>query len=137
MKNQKIVIRITFEVLGSPKDHVEKTLKDYMDKLKAESGVNITDLRIHDAIQQDNKLWSTFSEVELELDDVKKLTDICLDYLPSTLEILEPAGMEIDMDMFSESLNDLLATLHKYTMTIKKLQSENIYMMKKLEGKIE
>jgi hypothetical protein len=57
--------------------------------------------------------------------------------MPSTIEILEPAGMDIDCRDLADFMNDYLTKLHKYSMVLKKMQTENIYMMKKLKGEID
>ena len=134
---KKIVVKLTMEVLGSPKEYVDKTLRHYLDKLKDEKELKLVSEKVHESIQQENKMWSTFAEVQCEVMGMKKLLDVCFDYLPSNVEIIEPAGMEVDLDQFADNLNDLLAIMHKYTMAIKKLQAENIYMMKKLKGEID
>ena len=134
---KKIVAKLTMEVLGSPKEYVDKTLRHYLDQLKDEKDLKLVSEKVHESLQQENKMWSTFAEMQIEVDGMKRLLDVCFDYLPSNVEILEPAGMEIDLDEFADNLNDLLAIMHKYTMAIKKLQAENIYMMKKLKGEID
>ncbi len=127
---------MTLEVLGAPKEHVEEALRKILAKFKEEKGSVITDLKVFDCEEQDNKMWSTFADVCFDIEGSKKLMDICFDYMPSSIEILDPAGFEVDSANFGEALNDMLAKLHKYSMVIKKLQSENIFMMKKLKGEI-
>ena len=136
---QKIVVRITAEVLGSPKEHVEETLQVLLDKLPTEEGIKIVTSKKYESKQMEGneKLWSTFAEVEFEADSFKKVLDVCYDYMPSTIEILEPAGMNVDCRDLAEFMNDYLTRLHKYSMVLKKLQTENIYMMKKLKGEID
>ena|SRR3989344_5600468 len=132
MKN--IVVRITVEVLGSPKEHVENALRLVIKKLKEEEQeVKVLTVKEFECKQMDNKLWNTFADIEFETKNLKKLLDICYDYMPSTIEILEPAGMEIDTNDMTNFLNDFLTKMHKYSMVLKKLQTENIYMMKELE----
>ena len=53
--------------------------------------------------------------------------------MPSTVEILDPAGLEVDTNEVADLLNDMLTKLHKYSLVLTKLQTENIYMMKELE----
>jgi hypothetical protein len=135
----KIVVRITAEVLGSPKEHVDKTLQVVLDKLPTEEGVKVITSKKYETKQMEGneKLWSTFAEVEFETDTFKRVLDICYDYMPSTIEILEPAGMDIDCRDLADFMNDYLTKLHKYSMVLKKMQTENIYMMKKLKGEID
>lgn len=131
MKN--IVIRITVEVLGSPKEHVEKTLKQVIDKIKEDEKVKVTNVQAYESKEMDNKLWSTFADIVFETKDFKKVLEICFDFMPSTVEILEPAGLEIDTNDIADLMNDMLTKLHKYSMVLAKLQGENVYMMKELE----
>ena len=131
MKN--IVTRITVEVLGSPKDHVEKALQQVIVKLKEDQKIKVTKVEAFESKEMDNKLWSTFADIEFETKEFQKVLDICFDFMPSTVEILEPAGLEIDTNDIANLLNDMLTKLHKYSMVLTKLQGENIYMMKELE----
>lgn len=137
MKKQKIVVRVTEEVLGSPKEHVEKTLSEVIENLKKQKDIKILNIKIHEANQLENKMFSTFADIELETDSFKKLTDICFDFMPSTIEIIEPAGLEVDTNHITEMLNDLLAKMHKYSFVLNKIKTENIYLMKKIKGEIK
>ena len=131
---KKIISRITVEVLGSPKDHVEKALQQVIKKLREdEKGIKVLKVEEFECKQMDNKLWNTFADIEFETLELKRVLDVCYDYMPSTIEILEPAGLEIDTNDIADVFNDFLTHLHKYSMVLKKLQTENIYMMKELE----
>lgn len=131
----KIVARIIFEVMGSPKDYVEQTMKDVINKLSSDKKIKIRNYNTYDAVQMDNKkMWSTYSEVELETEKMNNLLEICFDYMPSTLEILEPAGMNIDTNDISNLMNDLLSKLHNFTMLIHKLKAEIKRSNKKLDA---
>ena len=131
MKN--IISRITVEVLGSPKDHVEKALQLVIKKLKEEQKIKVLKVQEFECKQMDNKLWNTFADIEFETKELKKVLEVCYDYMPSTIEILEPAGLEMDTNDVADVFNDFLTKMHKYSMVLKKLQTENIYMMKELE----
>ncbi|MDP3918345.1 MAG: hypothetical protein Q8Q35_00370 [Nanoarchaeota archaeon] len=132
---RKIVIRITAEVIGAPKEHVEETLTKMLDALDKEEDINVLSRKTHETnrMEKNDKLWSTFAEVEFEANSFQRVLNICYDYMPSTIEIIEPAGMDIDTNDVNDFMNDFLSKLHKYAMVMKKLQSENIYMMKRLE----
>lgn len=126
---EKIIARIIVEVLGSPKEHVETTIKEIITKLETESGIRMIKQRTYEAEEQKGtKLWSTFSEVEFQAEGLKNLTEICFNYMPSSIEIIEPAGMDIDLSVVSDFMNDLLARIHKYDMILKNLHAENMVM---------
>jgi hypothetical protein len=135
MKKERIVIRITEEVLGSPQEHVDKTLDDVITNLKEK--VQVLNVQKHDSKEMDNKMFSAFADIEFETDSMKKILEICFDFMPSSIEILDPAGITVDTNDLSEMLNDLLAKQHKYSFVLNKLKTENIYMMKKLKGEVQ
>lgn|SRR3989338_9422043 len=125
---QKVAARLIIEVIGSPQAFVEETLKDVVVKLKEEKGVQLIKTDTYETEQLENKFWSTFAEVELEAEDLRRLMGLCLDYLPSSVEILEPAGMDLDLSEVAHLVNDMLGRLHEYTLRIKNLQAEILYM---------
>ena len=79
--------------------------------------------------------WSVFSEIELKFDDINEITVFCFEYMPSSIEILEPEELKFESTNFAGFLNDLLARLHEYDMVVKNLQAENMIMKKKQENK--
>ena len=137
MKKEKIIVRITEEVLGSPKEHVEKTLTSVIDKFKKVEEVQVRDIKAFEAKEMENKMFSAFADIEFETNSMKKIMEICFDFLPSNIEILDPAGVLMDSNDVTEMLNDLLAKQHKYSFVLNKMKTENIYLMKKLKGEVE
>ena len=121
MKKERIVIRITEEVLGSPQEHVDKTLDDVITNLKEK--VQVLNVQKHDSKEMDNKMFSAFADIEFETDSMKKILEICFDFMPSSIEILDPAGITVDTNDLSEMLNDLLAKQHKYSFVLNKLKT--------------
>jgi len=130
---KKIISRIILEVLGAPKSHVEKTMELVVDKLKSEQNIQVLKKTTYEVEEQDNGLWSTFSEIEFETEDIQKVLDVCFDYMPSSVEILEPAGLDMDCAGLADMFNDLLAKLHRYDMLVKNFNAENQILKQKME----
>lgn len=131
---KKIIARVILEVLGSPKEHVEETIKQVIKKLEGEKRVRLIRQITYESEQQkDTKLWSTFAEVELQAENLKSLMEICFDYMPSSVEIIEPAGMEVDSEDVMDLMNDLLSRLHRYDMVLKNMHAENLVMKHDIE----
>lgn len=134
MKEKKIISRMVIEVLGSPKEHVEETMKQIVENLEAEKEMHMIHQTTYETEKQEkNNLWSTFCEAELQTDSIKKLMELCFDYMPSSVEIIEPLGMELETTDVSDMLNDLLARMHKYDMVLKNLHAENVTMKHDIE----
>ena len=121
----KIVTRIIVEIMGAPKNHVEDTMKMVVEKFKAEQGLRVIKEKTAECKETENKLWAAFSEIEFETGHIQKIAGICFDYMPSSVEILEPAGLDMDMTALADMFNEMLAKLHGYAMHAKKLEAEN------------
>lgn len=130
----KIQAKIVIEILGTPKEHVEHTMKMIVEKLKNEKEVKLLRETTYEA-EQIKKLWSTFSDLEIEVEDVSKLVDVSFDYMPSSIEILEPHKMDIETTKLSDLLNDLLAKLHKVDMLLKNTMAENKMLKQQIQQK--
>jgi len=121
MKTKAII-----EIAGAPKEHVEDVLKGIVEKIKNEQ--KILKFRIFEA-QEKEKLFFSFTEMEIDFESFEKLTGFCLDYFPSSIEILEEK-IDIKREELENTLNDLLAKLHQYDMTLKNLKAEIIILKK-------
>ncbi|MFH1331988.1 MAG: hypothetical protein ABIH63_01760 [archaeon] len=130
MENQKIRAKLVIELLGSPKEHVDQTMKMVIDKLKKEEGVKLLKDATYAAEQNDKikPMWSSFSDVDIEAVSLKKLMDVCFDYMPSSVEIISPEKVELSGVDYAYLLNELLAQLHHYAFTAKQLAAENVYL---------
>ncbi len=126
----KIQAKIVVEILGTPKEHVEETMKKVIENLKNEEGIKLLREITYEA-EKIKEMWSTFSDLDIEVEDVPKLVGICFDYMPSSVEIIEPTKMNIETVTISDLLNDLLARLHKTDMMLKNAVAENQLLKQK------
>ena len=138
MKSEKqhIRCRTIIEILGKPKDHVEKTIKDYVEKIKQDSDLIILKADFSDTKQQD-KLWSAFAELEMIIKGIPNLVGFCFDYMPSSLEIIKPDELTLDNKVIANFLNDLQARLHSMDMVIKQLKNENLFLRKNMNNVVK
>ncbi len=125
-KLEKGQIRCTaiVEMMGAPKDYLSKTLKLYVDKLK--QNPNITLLREDYARpKKQDKLYTTFVELEMMVKDASELAFFCFDYMPSSIEIIEPEKFHYNAQDFASFFNDMMARLHKLDAHIKGLKAKS------------
>lgn len=118
----EIHARTILEMLGAPKDYIEKTLKDYVQKLKKD--LTIVKEDYEEATPQE-KLFSTFVELEIKFKDMGQLFDFCFEALPSSIEILHPEQVSYSSNEWSNFLNDLQARLHEADMVVKSVRAQN------------
>lgn len=115
--------RIIIEVLGVPKEHVEKTIRGYVEKLKSEKDIGVIKEDFSDAEKKQN-FFAAFVELEIITKGPEILAGICFDYMPSSVEILEPETFQFDSLDFAQFINDLLARLHNIDMQLKNSVAE-------------
>lgn len=116
--------RIAIEILGAPQKHVEDTLALVVKKLSGENGVDILSEKIHPAEARD-RLFSSFAEVEILVDNFATLTRICFDYMPSSFEILKPESFRLPVLDVSNFVGDTLAALHQIDFKLKDANAAN------------
>ena len=119
--------RTIIEVLGKPKEYVEKSIKQYIEHIKEDSELVILN-EDYSEIQEQGKLWSKFVELELVIKGTKKLIAFCFEYMPSSLEVVKPEHFVMTNPELSNFLNDLQARLHSVDMIVKQLKAENDFL---------
>tara|TARA_Y100000031_G_C8136731_1_gene345613 strand:- start:93 stop:779 length:687 start_codon:yes stop_codon:yes gene_type:complete len=122
-------IRVILEVLGASKtmkseDYVTDLLVKLVEKMKKESDTIFTKEHFSKPKKQ-TKLYATYAELELIVKDVPSLIALCFDYLPSSVEIMEPEKMALQSSDLSGFLNDLQARLHKMDAIVKQGAANN------------
>ena len=127
----KLQFRALIEVLGKPKEHVEKSIQSYIEKLKTDEKFSIKSSVFMDAKEQEKtKLWATFAELEIETEKLDDIVYFCFDYMPSSVEILSPQELTFNSQSLSFTLNDLQAKLHQVDMVAKQVKMERDHMQK-------
>lgn len=127
--DQPILFRTVLEVVGRPKEHVENSLNEYIAKLKADEKYHLVSTEIAEIEKQEKQdLWMVFAELEIKTASLGDIIGFCFDYMPSLIEILDPAKVTFPNSIMSSLLNDLQARLHQVDMVAKQLRLENEHL---------
>ena len=122
----EITFRAVIEILGKPKEHIEKTIRGYVENLKQNKRYSVLSEEFSETRKhEDDELWMSFAELEVKTEKIEDLTAFCFDYMPSLIEIITPENMQHTASDFSEFLNDLQAKLHSVDMVAKEVKMEN------------
>jgi len=128
-----ILSRIIVEIAGSPKEHVEKTIGLVIESMKQAKEIDVIKSEIFPAKEQEipgqkltkAKIFSAFTEIEILTKDILTLIAICFEYMPSSIEVIEPENMQFTSHTVAGFVNDLLARLHQMDMLLKNKNAEN------------
>ena len=129
--------RLIIEIAGSPKENVDKAMLLLGEKF----GEGVSEMKVRKAsvkepqqIKGHERVWSGFIEFEVDVKDLPSVVGIIFDYLPSSIEIVEPDQLLVQIANINVIINDLAARLHQYDAALKMLRAENFMLKKKLEA---
>ena len=120
MTQQPITVRAIIEMLGNPKEHLLETIKAYVEKLKQEKDLTVISEHYEEPVEKDD-LFSTFVEI---------LMWFCYDYMPASVEVVEPEETVYTANEITSFSNEILTKLHTLDMLYKKLKVENEILKK-------
>src|SRR3989338_1284333 len=123
--------KVIIEVLGKPKEHVEKSIRDYVDKIKKDPELVVMNADFSEA-EEKEKLFAVFVELDIVIKGMPKLIGFCFDYMPSSIEITKPEEFAVKKSTIEDFINDLQARLHNVDMIVKKQKNENTFLKKNL-----
>ena len=115
----KYVCRAIIEIAGKPKDHIKQTMKLVMKKLAEEEGTKIIHFKTHEPAEHEGGVFNTFTEVEIGFADFEHVFNFCFEYLPSSIEFVEPENPGIDLMKLSHLFSELIGRLHNIDVRLK------------------
>lgn len=131
----KINVRLVLEILGRPPEHISSAIVGIVEKLGAEKGVKVVEKKFHDPIPVEGSkdLFTTFTEVSLELDSMLDYIKIIFGYMPSHIEVVSPESLDLGNGDFNEIGNTILQRLHHYDALTKGLVNDRAALATKLK----
>jgi hypothetical protein len=138
MSSQKITAIMIIEAAGRPPEFLAESLNNHIQNLSKAKNVQLINSKIAESkiIDKEKDLFSCFAEVEVQVDGFHNLLNLVIDFMPSSIEIIEPNEFILDSQEATMFANDLAGRLHKYDEVAKiakfridelvsKLQSQN------------
>lgn len=130
---EKLNVSIILEVLGRPAENVKDALVKLVEKLSTEKGVKITSKKINEPkALNEGDLYTSFAELELEIDSLYNYFGILFSYMPSHIEMISPSKIDLTNFELNTLANQLAQRLHGYDAIAKSLVVERDRMAKKL-----
>lgn len=131
-----IHLHIIIEILGKPASHLEEVMKAVVEKLRTEKDVEVLSSEIAPATNAEEEgaeeVFTIFAEIELLAKGMAKITDIVFDYMPASVEIVNPPAINFKLEDANTLLNDVASRLHQYDALSKQFKLERDYFAGKL-----
>lgn len=127
------------EVLGRPPEHVTETIEDLINKIDSEKEISVKHKKINEPkpIEGKDNLFTSFAEIDLEVESIMNILFIIFRYMPSYIEITEPEKINLTNNQINETFNEITRRLHKYDETARILQMEKKILEDKLRNQIQ
>ncbi|MDO8740299.1 MAG: hypothetical protein Q7J54_01850 [Candidatus Woesearchaeota archaeon] len=116
--------RLIVEMLGKPKEHLDQTMKQYIEKLKDDKDIIVIKEEYSEPEDKEG-MFAEFVELEMLFRSIEVLTFFCFDYMPSSVEIIAPEKVSYVTRDVMAFLNDLQARLHTIDLKLKTITQEN------------
>lgn len=128
---------VIFELAGKPKEHIEETLKAYMENIKRDERVALLAEEYADTEEHEDGMFSTFCETEMLVVNAEVLTWLAINFSPASIEILEPQELRLSSGDLTSWYNDLLSKLHEVSNVLREERSINGHLTESLNALIK
>jgi hypothetical protein len=117
-------IRVIFEIIGKPKEHIEQTMKAYLENVKAENGIITLHSEVEAGEELEDDMFGVVGEVELLVPSIDKLSWLAINFSPASIEVIEPEKIIFQQKDINHWANDFLAKLHEIGILQKSAKSQ-------------
>ncbi len=113
---EKIQAIMIVEIAGRPPEHIRDALQKHLAVLKGYKGVKLISEIYSDPkyIESSDDMYTCFAELEIQCESLLKLLEVVFDFMPSSIEVVEPAELTLDVSESTSFINTLAGRLHQY-----------------------
>lgn len=104
------------EMAGRPGKHVKEHLEKHIMVLDKIDDIEIHSVKISEPkeIENSNGLFTCFAEADFETKTFARLSETMFDFMPSSVEVIDPQEVGMQASEATELLNNLSGRLHRY-----------------------
>lgn len=131
---EKIKAMLLLEIIGKPAEFLTETLGKIVGDIENEKGVKVTAREVKEPVEMEKKkgFFTSFAEVEVDVDDILYLAILMFKYMPSHIEIISPEKITLSNSGWSDIFSELVRKLHAYDEVVAVHQMEKNILEKKL-----
>jgi len=130
---EKIQASLILEILGRPKENVIAALETILNRMGNEKGMKILNKKTHELKPvEKSDLFTTFAEVDIELDSIMHYLTLIFTYMPANIEITHPEKINFNNPDLNELGNAIVQRLHHYDAVTKSVVAERDMFARKL-----
>jgi hypothetical protein len=104
------------EMAGCPAQHVRENLEKHVGVLKGAKDIEVDSIKVSEPKEMENNkgIFTCFSEVEFETLNFSRLSEVVFDFMPSSVEVIEPSNLNLNISEATSLLNNISGRFHRY-----------------------
>lgn len=113
------------EMAGRPAKHLTESLEKHINILNDVKDITVHSIKISKPrkieTSKDQKdvpsseiMFTAFVEADFECNSFARLSETMFDFMPSSVEVIEPGKITMDMNEATDLLNNISGRLHRY-----------------------
>jgi hypothetical protein len=118
------------EIAGKPASHIKEVLEKLLEDFAKGKGIKLIYKKVHDVKEREEakEVFSTFAELEFLAENLSKVLEFVVDYTPSSIEIVAPKDLALNINDANNVLNDIAEKIHRYESYVKGLAAQNMML---------
>jgi hypothetical protein len=149
-----LMFNAKIQILASPKEYAKKIADEYVEAIKLSKDqknntnyhvLNVTiskpekmkDEEKTNAQEKGVDLYKVFIETDIGVKDKSKIFDFCFDFMPFSIEVVDPMTIGFNASDLTEYVTNILATLHKIDGDLKKTIATNTLLNKQNQNLVK
>jgi hypothetical protein len=112
------------EMAGRPAEHLTAAIEKHIGVLNDVDDVTVHSIKVSEpreikvdevnGMKGGEKMFTCFAEADFECDSFARLSETMFDFMPSSVEVIEPAKVTMNMSEATDLLNNISGRMHRY-----------------------
>jgi hypothetical protein len=110
------------EMAGRPAEHLKESLEKHIGILNEVKDIKVHSTKVNEPkvieVENPNKdaepMFTTFAEADFECESFARLSETMFDFMPSSVEVVEPMKVSMDLSEATALLNNISGRMHRY-----------------------
>jgi len=112
------------EMAGRPAVHLTESLEKHVGILHKVEDLEVHSIKVSEPrvieMEEGNKapegedMFTAFAECDFECDSFARLSETMFDFMPSSVEVIEPSNVKLEMSEATDLLNNISGRMHRY-----------------------
>ncbi len=134
------------EMAGRPATHLTESLEKHVNILREVSDMEVHEIKVSEPrvvaredkssevggrrseVGNEEDMFTAFAECDFEIPSFARLSETMFDFMPSSIEVIEPNKVSLDSIEATDLLNNISGRMHRYD-EIAKIAGERLRLM--------